>query len=144
MIFQLVCLAMHSAIKRSIPAPGDDVAGDFAEGAPCAAGGKRLVPPLLLDIPGRVYEPPLDTPTPCAHMPSPGTDRKFGSSAFPARLQRDYVGATQYANAASTMQSSTTTSNSLPAAQAHNGAARARPRAPAAVCAAPGAPVRAR
>ena len=50
-----------------MPALGDDVAGDFAEGAPCTLGGKRLVPPLLLDIPGRVYEPPLETPTPCAH-----------------------------------------------------------------------------
>ena len=51
-----------------IPAPGDDVAGDYAAGAPCALGGKRLVPPLLLDIPGRVYEPPLGTPTPCVRM----------------------------------------------------------------------------
>ncbi|KAK9821227.1 hypothetical protein WJX81_003993 [Elliptochloris bilobata] len=43
---------------------GDDIAGDYAEGAPCMLGGRRLVPPLLLDIPGRVYEPPPDTPTP--------------------------------------------------------------------------------
>jgi len=39
------------------------VAGDYAAGAPAALGGRRVVPPLLLDIPGRVYERPADAAT---------------------------------------------------------------------------------
>jgi hypothetical protein len=69
------------------------VAGDYAAGAPAALGGRRMVPPLLLDIPGRVYERPAETPasersrwgaasarcseaTPCgpAHLAKAGVD----------------------------------------------------------------------
>ncbi len=39
------------------------MAGDYAAGAPAALGGRRVVPPLLLDIPGRVYERPADAAT---------------------------------------------------------------------------------